>query len=417
MKILLLTDMPPCKNFTAGLVLAQLVKFLPKDSVACYCPLHPHLAPELDPELAWMPLRVVPRPRESSLRLLPGRLGFISSFALEMYHEWFSIPKLVKDAVAFAKEFKPDLIWCVLEGQTMFRMAVKLSEALQLPLHTEVWDPPGWWLRANSVDFLSRKLLMGYFDKAMRLSKSCAAASWAMAEDYNQKYYCNALHVIPSLDAKLAKKPAKEMHDRDYCIIGMAGQLYSQVEWNHLLLALEHVNWTVNGKKIIIRLFGRNIYAPANSAQHIEFLGWRSQSEVIQLLSEADILYCPYWFDHTYEQEARFSFPSKLTTYLAAGRPVFFHGPSYASPSRFLEKYDAAVFCHDLSKSSIYNCIDRLIWDKELYSKLTENGHKAFMENLTTDAMRRQFMKFLNLENHVSSDLISSEKEEMKKLA
>jgi glycosyltransferase involved in cell wall biosynthesis len=399
MKILLLTDMPPCKGFTAGLVTSQLVRFLPKGSVACYAVVHSSLDAKLDPEFEEMPIRYAVKPRETGLQLLPGRLRIISSFAYELYTHFIKIPKLLNDIEAFAKEFGADRIWCVLEGQTMFRLAVGIKKRLNLPLHTQVWDPPGWWLRANSVDTFSRKLIMKTFDEALRMSKTCAAASWAMAEDYKERYSCHAIPVIPSLDPSMALPPAKETHHRDTFMIGMAGQLYSQAEWLHLLATLDQVKWMIRGKKIVIRLLGRSIYAPAKSAVNIEFLGWVDQTEAIKLLSEADILYCPYWFDPAFHEEARYSFPSKLTTYLAVGRPVLFHGPKYASPYRFLDAYDAGILCDSLSTVNIFNCIDKLIWDQEFYNQLTENGHKAFMQFLTTDVMRQQFKRFIGYDD------------------
>ena len=33
-KILLLTDIPPCHNFTAGLVVERLVRFITKDKIS-----------------------------------------------------------------------------------------------------------------------------------------------------------------------------------------------------------------------------------------------------------------------------------------------------------------------------------------------------------------------------------------------
>ena len=66
MKILLLTDVPPCTNYTAGIVLAQIIKQLPSGSVACFCVLNPDLQNiEPDPELAWLPLEYTAKPREA----------------------------------------------------------------------------------------------------------------------------------------------------------------------------------------------------------------------------------------------------------------------------------------------------------------------------------------------------------------
>lgn len=400
MKVLLLTDIPPCKNFTAGLVIWQLMKFLPKGSVSCYAVVHPLVNATLDPDFKDIPFIHKVKPREQSLRLLPWRFGFISAFLHEMYMHFVKVPRIANEVVNFAKKNGVDRIWCIMEGQTMFRLAVLVKKRLNLPLYTEVWDPPGWWLRANRVDYLSRKVIMNTFDKAMRLSRANAAASWAMSDYYNEKYRCNAIPVIPSLDKSWILKPAEKLHDRDTVIIGMAGQLYAEAEWINLLLTLERVNWTIAGKKIMIRLMGRQIEAHANTPHRIEFLGWQSQPDTLKLLSESDILYCPYWSDPVFVEEAKYSFPSKLTTFLAAGRPVFFHGPEYASPARFLKKYDAAVFSHDCSTVNIYNALEALIKDTALYARLAANGTKAISENLTLEVMRSQFEKFLEFKGN-----------------
>jgi hypothetical protein len=45
--------LPPCTNYTGGMVLAEICKQLPRGSVACFCVLHPDLqniGP--DPDLA-----------------------------------------------------------------------------------------------------------------------------------------------------------------------------------------------------------------------------------------------------------------------------------------------------------------------------------------------------------------------------
>jgi glycosyltransferase involved in cell wall biosynthesis len=128
----------------------------------------------------------------------------------------------------------------------------------------------------------------------------------------------------------------------------------------------------------------------------VEFLGWHSQEETIQLLSEADVLYCPYWFDSAFEEESRLSFPSKLTTYLAAGRPVLFHGPAYASPAVFLKERGAGECCFSLDTDSIIASLTKLANDEAFYKETTFNGTNAFMECLTMLVLQKNFLEFLN---------------------
>ncbi|MCC8467385.1 MAG: hypothetical protein LN589_01355 [Rickettsia endosymbiont of Eriopis connexa] len=55
MKILLLTDIPPCENYTAGLVLHPLVKFLPLCQIVICSVAHPSLEFKIPKELKKIP--------------------------------------------------------------------------------------------------------------------------------------------------------------------------------------------------------------------------------------------------------------------------------------------------------------------------------------------------------------------------
>jgi glycosyltransferase involved in cell wall biosynthesis len=396
-KILLLTDMPPCKNITAGLVLDQLCRFLPHGSLACFAVVEPNLHVKLSPDLDWIPIEYYERPRERWV-LRPRRLGKLVSLIAENTYSQLQNRKIVSKAVEFGRKFNADAVWCILEGQTMIRLAVPVSKALGIPLLTEVWDPPFWWLRANGVDPITRSLVLREFDNALRKSSVCATASWAMAEQYKNDYGTRSVPVIPSLDASLALPPADCVHPGTDLIIGMAGQIYATEEWNALIKALDSVNWEICGRSVRIRLMGRYANLLADGKMNIEFLGWTTQKETIRLMSESDLLYCPYWFNSQFETVARLSFPSKLTTYLAAGRPVLFHGPEYASPARFLSKYDAGLLCHSLESKVLVNSLTELVANADRYNKLSHNGMHAFEELLTLSSMRKSFAEFLQLD-------------------
>jgi len=394
-KFLLLTDIPPCRNFTAGLVLDQLCSFLPEGSISCFTVLNR----ELDPEVTHKEINsvTVSKPKEHKPRHFPGRLGALESFLAEKYTDKVTVSRIARQAAEFGKKSGADAVWCVVQGQTMIRLANQVADLMNVPLLTQVWDPPTWWLRANKVDSWSQKLILADFASAMSKSQRLAAASWAMAENYERLYGCRAIPVIPSLDAALAKAPATKMNRDDELTIGMAGQLYSAAEWENLLLTFKHANWKIGNRHVKVKVLGRNLSLSSNTPMNVEYLGWRNQAETIEVLSQLDVLYCAYWFDPVFKEEASLSFPSKLTTYLAAGRPVFFHGPEYASPAKFLKQHNAGALCHDLARSSIYNELEKLASNPDLYKQLAENGSKAFHEHLTLSTMRKNFAEFLSL--------------------
>lgn len=405
MKILLLTDIPPCKNYTAGLVLNQLCRFLPRGSIACYSVVDPAVGATMSPDLDWIPEQRDTKPRvlawrvlELAWRVLPWKFGIAPAWARETYNAAFHVPRIARRAIAFGRAFGADTVWCVLQGQTMVRLAVRVSRGLDVPLRTLVWDPLEWWLTDKRVDRFSRRSILRQFDRALRSSECCAVASWAMAEHYADRYGNKNVPVISSRDKAWARPPAEALHPGDELIIGFAGQLYATAEWGNLLSTLEKAKWAVEGRRVRLRVLGRSAFLHASGATNIEYLGWHDQEDAIRLMSEADILYCPYWSDPAFELEARLSFPGKVVTYLAAGRPILFHGPDYASPARFLADHDAALQCHSLENARIYNCLARLVLDADLYRQLSHNGRRAFDAHFTLDSMRKNFAEFLDVD-------------------
>jgi len=386
--------MPPCTNYTAGLVLDQLCSFLPEGSLGCFSVIHPAHSPEIPERWTRVPHAERRRPRE---HWGLGRSERFRSFAIETLTSKARIRSLARSAISFGKEFGPDLLWCILEGQTLIRLALPVAKGLNIPLHTQVWDPPGWWFREHKIDFITAGRIKRHYEKALRSSACVAAASWAMAEQYGKDYGVRAVPVVPGLGVGLARPVGTEVHARPEFLIGVAGQLYASAEWKSLISALDAVQWSLAGRKVRIRLLGRDFAVTTHKQACIEFLGWHSQEETIRLLSEADVLYCPYWFDPVFETEARLCFPSKLITYLASGRPVLFHGPSYASPSRFLKENDAAVFCHTLAPDGVIDRLQSLFSDRSLYRTVAANGRKSFEKHLTLAAARESFFDFLGM--------------------
>ena len=178
MKILLLTDIPPCKNFTAGLVLDRLVDFIPKDDLTICSIENVALTPELSEKLTTTPILRLRKPREMSFRIGPKLFGSISGFFFELVQafrvNYIIFPKIVR----FARKEKVEKIWVILQGQTMIRLAYRLSKKQKEPLLTQVWDPFSWWLRDNKIDKLSQFFLMQKFEKVIVSSSSCPTVSW-----------------------------------------------------------------------------------------------------------------------------------------------------------------------------------------------------------------------------------------------
>lgn len=396
-KVLLFTDIPPCINYSGGLVLKQLCSFLPEGSLSSVVVMNPQLNPDIPEELDSINMHCIDKPRDNWGTLSRRRLiGELASIVMESYNSIVVEKKIIDQTVEIAKEFGADALWCIVEGHTIIRMEHQIAKRLNIPLYSLVWDPPGWWLRENRVNRFSAKGTLRRFEELLRNSRATATASWALADKYRE-IGANTIPLVASLDDSMAYAPSSGPHEREEFIITMAGQIYATTEWESLLLALSDMNWRVNGRKVIVRVLSRYATMWANSATNIEFLGWRPQNETLALLAESDILFCPYWFNPDFASEAQLSYPSKLTSYFASGRPTLFLGPDYSSPAGLIEKYKVGLGCYSLNRSDIVDSITRLAEDQEIYHSITDSAHTFFCKNLTNDVLRSKFYEFLEL--------------------
>ena len=396
-KTLLLTDIPPCKDYTAGLVLDSLCRFFDPGEIACFTILNKKLKAELSPDLDWIPIEYCSRPNENGGSIYSGTLSVASSLVYELYNELIAIPKIVDKAVSFGKQLGTEKVWCILQGQTMIHVARAVADGIGCPLLVQVWDPLEWWLRAHKVNKLSSARLVRKFADIMKNCDGCFAASIYMAEHFTEKYGVSTVDFTPSLDIEMAYPPAKGIHSENEVVFAMAGQLYASDEWTLFISALNLRGWMISGRNIRIILLGNHEYLkiPEWATGRVERTGWLSQSDTLAMCNRADFLYCPYWFSMVYENEARLSFPAKLTTYLASGRPVFFHGPRYASPARFLEKNEAGYICDSNLEENICTAIEQAISDAAGYARMSRNGSVAFKQYMTTGILKSKFNKFM----------------------
>jgi hypothetical protein len=207
-------------------------------------------------------------------------------------------------------------------------MALPVARKLGASLHLHVWDPLSWWHDAHRVDRFNAWLDQATFNRTMRAGVSCASASWAMTEHFSRLYGVRGEPVIAALPVGWRRCPPPHLHSANELVIGMAGQFYAREEWLTLVKALSDVGWEVAGRRVVLRVMGGDPPPGEIPQDRLDFLGWRSQKEVLEILSDrCDVLYCGYPFSPEMAEVARFSFPSKLPTFFCAGRPVLFHGP------------------------------------------------------------------------------------------
>lgn len=402
MKTLLLAPFPPCSRFTGCILLEAMCRFLPRGSVASFSP-SAFVPPDvrIADDLSDMPVVYATPPSDTPPRLA-SRFPVAAS-AKTAYNRGIGLRRLVHQAVAFGHSQRVDRVWCVLQGPVLCHLGLAVARRLGVPLYSQVWDYPEYWIKHEKFDSFSRRAMLNDYQDSVRSSSSCAAASREMAEEITAHHGTPAVPIIGSLDRSIAAVgPPPESSTDGEITIGMAGQLYAAGAWGVLLRALDSVDWRINGRDVRVKYMG--YYSPLppefvalrSRRACVEYLGFRPLPEVVSILSGCTLNYVPFFSGEAFDTLTATSFPAKVAAYLAAGRPVFFHGPDFAPASRFIREHRAGVTCDSLEPSAVVEDLERLLSDPDGFRRTAANAHQAFIDHLTLESLRRHFVEFIS---------------------
>lgn len=398
MKIMLFSPVYPSNDSSGAIMLRDLCRLVKSDSIYCFVPRDPKLPKTLAskvPNIA--AYKIVKRPIETPYRFPRWFFGKQLSWLIEKLKNLYIYTVITRQAIVFGGKHKVDCIWVILQGKTMINCALPVARALGVPVISQVWDDPEWILNSTGIPQEDKERALENFSQILKKSVVCATASEPMAEIFNKKYYAKTVAFLGSLDQKMALPPAQKIHQGSKLKIGFAGQIYTQIEWKAFFEALESVKWRILGREVEIYLLGKPGYygVPETNLGKVIALGYKSQKSAIKVLSEMDFLYCPYWFDKKRQKISRTSFPSKLATYFASGRPVFFHGQEFSSAAKFIKENNCVLTCYSLEKKVILSKIKSLAKDQKEYSRLTRAGLVAFNKFLTYGNLALKLDSFL----------------------
>ncbi|HOO18287.1 MAG TPA: hypothetical protein PLU99_14425 [Phycisphaerae bacterium] len=369
-RVLLLTGTLPSESDVGGLILRDLVRLYPPSRLCC-CGLLNSVAarPSVDP--GWLPTLALRAPRG----LLARRRGGLAERAVT--HARFRIarrlhrPNLVRRVVAFAREHQVELVWAVLNQPVTYGVAPAVADCLNVPLVVTVWDPPDSVCLNANLDRFSTALAVRDFERALGRASRCGVISEAMQREYEARYECHTVVMRHAVRADECTRPARCPNSQGPFTIGFCGSLYAVREFRALLAALDAAGWQIAGRPVRLRMVSAAVSGRIGPNAWVEWLGWRPQREVIRILSESDVNYLPYWFDMQRRNAVRLCFPSKLTTYLAAGRPVLFHGPDDAAPAELMRRHPIGVCCHSLAGAGLVAALSQSV-SLDLYARAAE---------------------------------------------
>ena len=304
------------------------------------------------------------------------------------------IPPLVEKIAAFGRERSAGCVWAPLHSPTTIRIAKPVAEALGVPLLVTVWDPPNDKLRQFGIGRRMRASLLRQFDATVRYARSCSAASDPMRDLYRRLYNTPTVTMILG-----APRPSglRSPDEQGTFRIGFAGSLYAAREFESLCAGLDAANWVLRGREVRLEMYGDHEKLAASRPGRIRSHGWCDPADTVRGLSVCDIAYLPYWFARRRREVVEVSFPGKLAAYAAARTPVLYHGPSYASPVRFLERHPMGRVCATLSAKEVRKALESMAEDGSWRTRARGACDRAYESELSADVFSCRFAEFLGV--------------------
>ena len=366
--MLMLTGTPPGTANVGEIILRDLSLHYGPSKIQCIAVVPPGYCSQSDERLKGLSIEFLTSIHIHAQRWSEAAWGALGSLANYLVGFRREVARLVDEIVRKADATQPEVVFAVLNNPLMMSVGYRVARVLGRPLVTLVWDPPEYLAKLSRFDRWSRRLLLKEFRRSLASSRSVAVVSAAMQQDYalltSASVQILRHGMVMQFPSGFAPGAAFE---GDEWVIGFAGSMYSNCAWGALLKALDQANWSIAGRPVRLKVMGAQMAVSSSTAAQVEFLGFRPPEQVQSILARCHLNYMPQPFVPQLAALCRYAFPTKLTNYLAVGRPVFVHAPGDGALSHFFEANPIGARANTLDPEQILSVLETLLGDERAY--------------------------------------------------
>lgn len=251
------------------------------------------------------------------------------------------------------REIQPDCVYALLGNYWLTRVTVDVCRDLNLPFYLHVTDDYAGPLYANSPlrDWLAGASRLA-FEEAVSESAGRAAISPVMAEEY-QRRYGRPWDWFTTLIDPQEYQPLPRSGDTKALRLVYAGGL--KLGRDQVLLRLADALQAFckhSGASAVLDVFGAYV-STAATGQRLEdhplvrMRGWADPSTLPTTFHQSDILVHVESPDPAIAAYTRWSFSTKLSQYMMAGRPILGVGPADLGSMEMIRRTRSGVTISD----------------------------------------------------------------------
>lgn len=395
-RVLLLTGTAPAPDGVGGIILDDLCRFLPPDRLAVVHLVDASGATTDRRAANGAPIRQITARYQCRPVSRWGKPGRALAWLEMTRRNRQSVRRATAECISYARAQGITEIWAVLDIPVAIDMAAKVARALGVPLKAMIWDDIEHNVRYFNADPLTSRRLRQSFSDAIRYAERCAVIGETMQSEYSRRYGKRGVILRHGIDR--LSMPGHSIEGTGAIRIGFAGSISARSAFNQLLATLDHLNWRIGGRPVTLVLMGGRFDLWSKVPRRIECLGWQSVDQTTEILAGCTLNYLPQPFEDDWRSFSELSFPSKLTTYLAARVPILLHSPTYASLTRFFSDHRFGVLCTELDTTVLGEALQSIALNRDLRAEAVTAAERALAQEFSTQRFRTSFAEFLDLQ-------------------
>lgn len=252
-------------------------------------------------------------------------------------------------------DLNPDAFWILAMNEGVL-VVPELHRMTGKPIHVSVQDDQekGMFARMARYGWMSG-LASRPLAKALQTARSVDVISEGMRQYYERELglQSKVSHLVMTASVRSGEAQVSS----DIWTVGHIGTLYDETVGLRFGEALR-VLANKTGKRVQWHLIG---LAPKfkklrkQFGDLIEDHGNMPEEAAVDILCQCHAVYAMYPFKNSASVFRQTSFPTKLSTYLQAGRPIFAHTPGDSTLADFVQKSELGHVCQTLDPASIAN--------------------------------------------------------------
>ena len=315
-----------------------------------------------------------------------------------------------QDVLQFSREFAPDVIYTLLGTLNVTRTAAKVAEALGCPIVPHFTDH--WIDTRFSGSFFApqlRESLDYWLQRVADRSPFFLTMTSLMARDYEKlfskpcRFFTTVIEQEPYLRAESLRnepQPSAQGADSRALRLVYAGNLGLErwrvlADLGHCLEILKEegieAHLEVYCSAEDQRLYRRKI----EQASTASVVDWVPPEKLPALLVSADVLVHVESEDPDLLRYTRYSFSTKLSQYMMAGRPLLLVGPVAAGSMREVQRMESGVVVDSKEPEELMARLRHLLMDDLYRERLGNTARERALEYFEAKSKRDEFRSLL----------------------